>query len=332
MHMLGRPQQPKGARLSFPDCPSVSIIETDDVDDQRRSLSCWDQDYAQLSAGAFHGRTTEVDFGAVRIFREQLSAITEQVFAPPEGTITLSLHFHCTEPSRIAGIEVGSDHFCLLPGGRQCHAITAHDSDILCVELDESLICPEDMTGPPKIRRHPVRHAPQTARTAWWLSSVLECCRAGQSTPVDDEDFGLLADLVRESCVGLLRHSNSGQHSRDRLGARFDLVMRARQVALSALPETLDVAEIAERLRVSERLLEESFRDIVGMGPATWLRLQRLNRAHRDLHGRPTTVADVATRWGFWHLGRFSRYYRDLFACSPSETLRRSRSPAHQPG
>ncbi|MCI1025923.1 helix-turn-helix domain-containing protein, partial [Pseudomonas putida] len=37
------------------------------------------------------------------------------------------------------------------------------------------------------------------------------------------------------------------------------------------------------------------------------------------------TVAEVAMRWSFWHLGRFSESYRQLFKEFPSETLKRCR-------
>jgi AraC-like DNA-binding protein len=36
------------------------------------------------------------------------------------------------------------------------------------------------------------------------------------------------------------------------------------------------------------------------------------------------TVAAVAHRWGFAHLGRFAYAYRARFGVSPSETLRES--------
>ena len=53
---------------------------------------------------------------------------------------------------------------------------------------------------------------------------------------------------------------------------------------------------------------------------------QCLGRALRELLSRThlqTTVAEVAMRWSFWHLGRFSSSYRALFKELPSETLKR---------
>jgi AraC-like DNA-binding protein len=41
--------------------------------------------------------------------------------------------------------------------------------------------------------------------------------------------------------------------------------------------------------------------------------------------GATTTVTDVALKWGFNHLGRFSGFYVRQFGEAPSETLRVAR-------
>jgi AraC family ethanolamine operon transcriptional activator len=58
--------------------------------------------------------------------------------------------------------------------------------------------------------------------------------------------------------------------------------------------------------------------------------LRRLAAVRRELlRGDPqASITDVATRWGFFHLGRFSQEYREHFAELPSQTLRSQRSGA----
>jgi AraC family ethanolamine operon transcriptional activator len=98
-------------------------------------------------------------------------------------------------------------------------------------------------------------------------------------------------------------------------------------------PAATSLAELCAIAGVGERTLEYAFRELLGIPPVRYLRLRRLNRVRRELRAAEpatTRVTDVATRWGFWQLGRFASEYRGLFGEFPSETLfkRRRRSSA----
>jgi AraC-like DNA-binding protein len=85
---------------------------------------------------------------------------------------------------------------------------------------------------------------------------------------------------------------------------------------------TADLARIAG---VSARALQDGFRQYVGLAPMTYLRRLRLTRAHEDLRRAApgeVTVAEVAHRWGFAHLGRFADAYHSRYGAHPSTTLR----------
>ncbi|HWS32725.1 MAG TPA: AraC family transcriptional regulator [Actinoplanes sp.] len=96
--------------------------------------------------------------------------------------------------------------------------------------------------------------------------------------------------------------------------------------AISDTPEhAFTVGELAAIAGVSVRSLQSGFRRHLGCAPMAYLQEIRLSRAHEALRqGDPgrITVADVAHRWGFAHLGRFASAYRRRFGESPSETLR----------
>jgi AraC-like DNA-binding protein len=85
------------------------------------------------------------------------------------------------------------------------------------------------------------------------------------------------------------------------------------------------VTDLAAIAGMSVRSLQEGFRRYVGVSPMAYLQQVRLGRAHEALvreHPQRITVAAIAHRWGFSHLGRFAYVYRSRYGVSPSDTLR----------
>ncbi|MBF4583824.1 AraC family transcriptional regulator [Curtobacterium sp. VKM Ac-2865] len=83
---------------------------------------------------------------------------------------------------------------------------------------------------------------------------------------------------------------------------------------------------VAEAVDVGLRALQEAFRSELGVTPNEYVRSVRLDRARDELlQTDPTTtmVRDVARRWGFLHLGRFSQTYASRFGEYPRDTLSR---------
>ena len=90
-------------------------------------------------------------------------------------------------------------------------------------------------------------------------------------------------------------------------------------------PET-SVSAVAARVGVSLRSLEAGFRESRQTTPTQYLRKVRLDAARAELlaPSESTTVTSVALANGFFHLPRFSAYYRTAFDEPPGLTLRRS--------
>jgi transcriptional regulator GlxA family with amidase domain len=110
-------------------------------------------------------------------------------------------------------------------------------------------------------------------------------------------------------------------------GRRSETVARFKDFLAANVDRPMRVAEVCSALGIAERTLRASCEKHLGMGPMRFILVQRLQRAHQALLlGEPslTTVTEVATRYGFWELGRFARAYRTLFGETPSTTLRRS--------
>lgn len=91
--------------------------------------------------------------------------------------------------------------------------------------------------------------------------------------------------------------------------------------------EDISVADIAAAANVTIRAVQHAFRRHRDTTPMGYVRLVRLRQAHRELLATDplggVTVTLVAARWGFFHPGRFARYYREVHGCSPYQTLLR---------
>ena len=90
--------------------------------------------------------------------------------------------------------------------------------------------------------------------------------------------------------------------------------------------EVLSVDALAEKLGVPRRTLFHAFRQWLGMGPHSYLKLVRLHKLRAKLIAADpdhSTVATFAHELGFTQLGHLSASYKAHFGEFPKETLKR---------
>ena len=100
------------------------------------------------------------------------------------------------------------------------------------------------------------------------------------------------------------------------------MVDRARAFILSQPAANHSVEALCEHLHMSRRGLHSAFIQVVGVNPCTYIRQVRLHGARKDILSGVPSVSEAAMRWGFWHFGMFSHYYKNQFGELPSETYR----------
>jgi AraC-like DNA-binding protein len=85
-------------------------------------------------------------------------------------------------------------------------------------------------------------------------------------------------------------------------------------------------ADIARAAGMHTRTLQQAMNDHLGASPMNYLRQVRLDKAHDELVSSSrdeALVSDIARRWGFGNLGRFSAAYVKRFGEYPRDTLLR---------
>ena len=101
-----------------------------------------------------------------------------------------------------------------------------------------------------------------------------------------------------------------------------------KEFCLSALDRAMRIHGVPEIFNSDQgsQFTCSAFREKLEMTPAAYIRIYRLNAAHRELLAadpKVSTVTSVALKWGFSHPGRFSSIHRKMFNEAPSEALRK---------
>lgn len=107
-------------------------------------------------------------------------------------------------------------------------------------------------------------------------------------------------------------------------------IIRKRDVALKKSLEyiienrnrLLSVKELCDFSKVSERTLEYAFIEKYQVSPSHYVKAHHLNLVKNELllsKGQKVKVADIASRYGFYHMGQFSIDFKKQFGISPSK-------------
>lgn len=91
---------------------------------------------------------------------------------------------------------------------------------------------------------------------------------------------------------------------------------------LAALPRMtqvgVDLSEVARASGVSRRGLERAFRTAVGLSPAVYLRLRRIDACSAELRRGVARLSEIAAAAGYADQAHFSREFREIAGVSPA--------------
>lgn len=292
----------------------------------------WAAEYDQLSRGAFDGRLVHTRSGSAEVYRGLWTKGLRQVGCQPTGSIVLGVTLDQRgDATRLFGEPISRGDVVVVRGqeGFEIYSSPLWDLAILVLPEDEVLneirvLTQRDAGRFLKRRGFARLRPPQIARLERACKTYFSAVEASQDRadggfPVDFMCGELVSLAVRLVAEAEFEPMPKVCHQR-----RLEIVRRAREYTDASENEAIRIPDLCRHLGVSERTLRYAFTDVTGASPAAYLRAQRLNRVRRQLRvAEPseTLVKTIAYEHGFYHLGQFSRDYRELFGERPSETL-----------
>ena len=320
------------APLAGDDAFSIVRLHTHDADDHASCLQHWRQRYDQLSAGAFVGKFEEFWFGNIQVFRERTNQVIHEIGTSWEGSRTLGVPVVMDGPGWYCGEACGLDSIITLRGGDALDYRTSRVHDIVAVTADTAAfndyalqVEHRDIEAEIGTRRVIAGTVEQAVTLRGFLLTVMSSLEATPELLAHAQIRKGLEQAIYGSLAAAISDTQDAAHTTAPGGGRRLIVERAREYMRAHIDEPITVADLCTVLKVSRRTLQYSFQDILNLNPVSFLRALRLNGVRRALksaeHGHDS-IADIAARWGFWHLSHFAADYKVMFGELPSDTLR----------
>jgi AraC family ethanolamine operon transcriptional activator len=278
-------------------------------------------EHRQLHPGPFRGALVRAEVADLTIDRGCYSQTLLARGGFSSARVTIGLLLSDREPGCVNGIRTRAHDLVVFPEGGELDYVLPAGTDWCTVQLDRdgllaAGIPPEGIQGMAVVSPRAGQHA-RLARLM--RSAVGRVVGAREQEGFRD---ALLEELYQILAPGSDQYRRPNFYDRAELLRRFERLVEAQGLARCS------IADLARVLGVSRRKLELAFRDYLGLSPARYVAVLRLNAMRRDLLGAAEDnlrVAEVAERHGIVHLGRFAGEYRQMFGELPSQTLRRPR-------
>ncbi len=304
------------------------FVDSDQLGEEARQ---WDLDLWQLDRGPFHGGLLQFGVGDVHVTEARFGRTLRQRGSPPARLRTIGLAAKPGVQFSWRGKQVTGDDIVTFPRGAELSCVSDPHFHVFTCSFPDHLLATtaeaygvgefDELCGKAEVFRC---GSAEIAPVRRCLSDLSRIARQND-TVLTDRDFIQRAthDLPRRLLDAIAGSSGScrSETARKREFALF----RAEAYIVEFAGHDIKVGDICRAAQVSQRTLEYAFSARYGMTPKAFLIAFRLNAVRRGLRAANSSsegVADIANRWGFWHMGQFAADYRRQFGELPSRTLR----------
>ena len=88
------------------------------------------------------------------------------------------------------------------------------------------------------------------------------------------------------------------------------------------LDDLTSISQVCKQINIPERTLRRLIQTNYQVSPKNYLNKLRLNAVRKGIKANPEhCIKSIASDYNFWHMGQFSKDYKDLFGELPSKTL-----------
>jgi AraC-like DNA-binding protein len=205
----------------------------------------------------------------------------------------------------------------------QCHHLTVR----VCRRALLAALAAKLKRAPRKPLRFDLESPMDSDFARAWCDLVAHICHLSATAPA-----AMASDAVRrqysatliEIMLSTANHSHSESLAEGAHRAAAWHVGYARDYIHEHLAEDMSISDIAARVGVTARTLQNGFRKTFNLTPAEYIRRARVEALRRALLAADETagVTNLMMNVGIVNFGRYAQYYREQVGVSPSATLK----------
>jgi AraC-like DNA-binding protein len=286
--------------------------------------------WAQLEPGAFEVRYGILDAPPLEISSRSMNVGFKAEADVAPHRFMLGLVADTRTSARWFGADVDEGHVATT---RNLLALSAAGpSSFYQVTVDETALARQFPTAPDvlalmenvrgaKLTRDPI-HAKRLRAICRRLFSTSDNVQTSTRYPLPLKSiYGTLIPLLAAAIEGIDVHAVEPSKC---LTRRLSAVRACEAYMRDHVDATVTLLDLSQASGMRSRSLINAFEAITGFSPMDYLKRLRLDGVHRSLQRADKTrarIIDIATDWGFWHMGHFTTDYRAMFGETPSRTL-----------
>ena len=303
-----------------------------EFDEFKEHTAAWDIDFRQIGRGTLNATLSQLVGSSWSLAKARFDQPAFQQGAAVPGMRTFAILEHDAPENEWCGLSFSSNTMAVFAKDGAFQSVSKPGFDVYTLSFtDEQLTNACERLGIPCV-----------------MDSL---SASGTVLQIDNRQARVLRKHVNNSLQALCHTEPRGagwiaqDHIRDEISEQLVLLLengsgtsripsqRVRSIALHRAFEAIEVGlekgisvrEVANASGVSRRTLEYAFRDRYNFSPKIFINSLRLARVRRDLRSRPgdVPIAEVANRWGFWHMGQFAHDYKRQFGELPSRTVKK---------
>ena len=307
-------------------------FEVNDFNQYKEIVHAWDMDFTQLDKGTFYSELKQMILPEVHVAHTSFNCYLDQRGHSPDGMWSFvvmaknsSMYTFNQELTKSTSTMV------IFSPGCEIHSVDVPGFSVYVLSVTEEHL--QQLTHElgldaiieklSKIDRVELEDDQADALRVQ-LKDILNNAKSLKNRVITKEEKNLLINFVPIKflkSIGL----KIGCAKNKVMKEKHFFYLDARAYMHTHLHEPLHIDEIAKKFKLSERSLRNYFQEQLNVSPKQYLIALRLTKIRDELQvlkNEKGVIEKTARKFGFQHMGQFSKAYKDFFGELPSETLR----------